>query len=938
MIHFSTELRHFDTKIACKELVNGIPKETTYNVLAEKIDSIAIHMYKTHGTRQHIALLGENNSTWIAHCLGIYSSYNIAVSLDPSKDTQDAIDLMNFTEVSNLYISQKQFDERKVQLSSLSHIRIHIMEETPTYMESDVLAAKIEELHKSIRFNENELAHITFTSGTTSTPKGVMHSYASLTSTFRKRNPELNTKEKVMMSISPFHHIYGLVSNILGALYDGKVLCLAGKAEDFIPSISLFEPDYLTIVPSILNKFALIIRKQGVEKFRKIIGKNLTTIGVGGASSAINDLKTILDAGITIYTAYGSTETASSIIRGILRPGDKNIDEIIGSLGNKIHSIGTEVRINEKGECLIKGPSVMLGYYKNEEDTRNFLVDGWFNTQDIVSKEENGYYRCIGRSKNLIILANAENVSPEEIEQKLHAKNPLIDQVLIYEHNKMICSAFYAPELSLEDLETIVEEYNKNIPGYARIAEISQRPKKMPTTAKGTIRKEEVITMILSENKNLSDKHFSADEEAVYRIISSHVELEGVKPDTNIFNYGIDSLTALEIANDLKINIETLYRLPTIQKLAKINDLTAPESSYNHELYYNELNKQKPTTRRRTILITGTTGFLGSYILRELSAEVSLRIVCLVRSEEKQKNVYNRYFGVDIPKNVRIITGDITDKFLGLGFGEYSSLISEIDEVIHAAADVHHAGNFEKSYKTNVVGTQNIVELCKSAKAILHHISTYSISGIGVTKIEPIKTEFEETDFWIGQHYKDNVYVHTKYEAEKAVLQMRADGFQSNIYRVGSIAWDKDGRFQINSEENGLLGRLKGFFECKTYAGETKESYFDITPVDDTAKAICTLFFSKNVNMTYHIFNPNFVTYQKIADLMNIDVKKTTIGEFNKIEDKSKNIRTLKFYTNLSVESASVKLSAEKTSKTLEKYGFKWNDITADYISKHIAV
>jgi len=935
MINFSNDIRKYGDSIAIRELIEG-----NINHLAYDIDKATIHIHSTHGERKHIAFLGENSSNWIILSSGAYASNNVVVSLDPSKESPQLIDLMKFADVTELYISRAQNELRKDHFSNLEGIGIHIMEDVVASLSLSIeeTQQRIQEIRKECVTNTNDLAHVMFTSGTTSEPKGVMHSYKSLTASFHYRNPQSQSQEKVAFSISPYHHIYGLVVSGLAFLYDGKTICINAKTEDFIQSIALFEPEYITIVPAILAKLALVCRKQGVEKLRSIVGTNLTKIGIGGANMSPDDVRTMLANGFNIQTGYGATETAGAVLVSILSSGEECTEEAIGALGNKITPIGTEIKINEIGECLIKGPSIMMGYYKNEEATRKVLNDGWFNSQDIVRVEESGYYRCIGRSKNVIILANAENIYPEEIETKFYKENPQIEQCIVFENSKKINIAIYAPQWSLEQAENVVAEYNKSIPGFARIAEVFMRPAPMPTTAKGTIRRDETVKTIASEKKSHSNAIFTPSEEAIYKVISSIAEVEGIKPDTNMFDFGIDSLTALEIAGDLKINIEKLYQYPTIQKLAKFCEEQKAEETYDNDDHFNELNKQVPTTRKRVVLITGTTGFLGSYILRQLSAENSIRIVCLVRSIEKQQKVYQQYFGAKLPENVRIITGDITDKFLGMGFTEYSSLITEVDEVIHAAADVHHTGSFDKLYRTNVLGTMNVIELCKNAKAVLHHISTYSVSGIGVTRIESEKTEFTERDFWIGQRYKENVYVHTKYEAEKAVLKMRAEGYQANIYRVGSIAWDNEGTFQVNAEENGLLCRLKGLLECRTYPGATKESYFDITPVDDTAKAICTLFFSKNVNMTYHIFNPHFLTYKRFAELMNIEVNRTTISEFNKVNDDSKNVRTLKFYTNMSAESASIKLSAQKTADTLAQYGFHWKEITKEYLEKQFTV
>lgn len=921
------------------ELKNGEITETTYSDFADRVDRLTIYLRDTHGERRHIALIGENSTVWVAFCLGIYASNNVTVSLDPSKESSDLIEIMKFADVTDLYISEKQASERGDDFATVSDcITLHIMEKTELELSySDEEIKNRISILRNCPFDNDAVGHIMFTSGTTSVPKGVMLSYSNLASGFRKKSERWKMKEKTVFSIAPYHHVYGLCINTLTFLYEGRTICINNKPENFISNIALYNPEYLTIVPAIAAKLALIIRKQGIEKFRSIAGSNLKSIAIGGASSSSDDVRTFVENGYTVHTGYGATEVGGCCLKLVIEPESIDMDTVFGTLGKYFYTEDTEIKLSETGECLIKGPTVMMGYYKNEKSTSEVLKDGWFNTQDIVRFEDSGYYRYIGRSKNVIILANAENVYPEEIENNFYKHHPEIKQCLVYENCKKINIAVYAPSVSKEQMDEFVAEYNKNVPGYARIAGIVMFEKEMPVTAKGTIRAEEVkkaaAEIASADNKS---GEFSGAEESVFNVINSLAEVDGIKRDTNIFDFGVDSLTALEIASSLNINIEDLYRYPTIARLAEITNSSSSADDYTGEECFNEISGQQSETRKRTVFITGTTGFLGSYILHEMSSESSINIICLVRSSKKLRYVYDQYFSIKLPENVRIVKGDITDKFLGLDFNTYASLVNEVDEVIHAAADVHHTGSFDRIYATNVTGTKNIIDFCKNANAVLHHISTYSVSGIGVTKIETTKQEFDENDFWIGQHYKENVYVHTKYEAEKEVLKMRQEGYQANIYRVGSIAWDNDGIFQINEEENGLLCRLKGFMECRTYPGLTKEIYFDITPVDDAAKAICILFFSKNVNMTYHIFNPHFITYQDFADLMNIKAKRTTIEEFNRVKDTSKNVRTLKFYSNLSADSSGIRLSSDKTSKILAQHNFKWKKIAPEYLLKHI--
>lgn len=138
--------------------------------------------------------------------------------------------------------------------------------------------------------------------------------------------------------------------------------------------------------------------------------------------------------------------------------------------------------------------------------------------------------------------------------------------------------------------------------------------------------------------------------------------------------------------------------------------------------------------------------------------------------------------------------------------------------VIHTAANVSHAGHYEDFERTNVTGTEQVIQFCRDAGAVLQHTSTASVSGSGTVEQTCHGAEFDEFCLNIGQKYTQNVYIHSKYEAKKAVLLARSQGLRANIFRIGNLTWRvSDGKFQINPGKNGFVERCKGLFKVKVY-------------------------------------------------------------------------------------------------------------------------
>lgn len=237
-------------------------------------------------------------------------------------------------------------------------------------------------------------------------------------------------------------------------------------------------PTSLSAVPVILESLTKILKNTHSPKEReKYIGSDLQTVTFGGASLKPEVGQFLLDSGLIVYMTYGMTEVGSIVTGGILDL------KHIRSVGKFCAHI--EHRFQD-GELLLGGPNVMKGYYKDPEATREKVIDGWLHTGDLGHCDGDGYYYITGRKKNLIILSNGENVSPEELEAKF-AECPAILECMVYSDGKGICADVYTDqkEISAE----YIKSYNSGVPMYRQVYKVNYIGKPLEKTGNGKIKR-----------------------------------------------------------------------------------------------------------------------------------------------------------------------------------------------------------------------------------------------------------------------------------------------------------------------------------------------------------------------------------------------------------------------------------------------------------------
>ena len=451
--------------------------------------------------KMHIAIIGKTSYEYITALTGALVSGNVFLPFAANITADEAIQLFEDGDVDALFYEDdfiSRADEIKKRYRKLKIcINMGDSDWFKDIYEKYSSESEYAELSE-IELDPNECAAIVYTSGTTGIRKGVMLSSANLIANVTYPEIELDSDD-VYLSVLPMHHIFCFSCDYFKPLLDGLTVCLNGDMANIGRNLAAFQPTTMRLVPMIcealIRKVAILqkrfpdLRKREVAE--KVFGKNIRWIAVGGAYLAPGLVAEYEKYGIMLRQGYGMTETSPKITTADFT--DLNKD----SSGKLIKSI-CDVRIID-GEIQVKGKSMMLGYYKKPEETAKvFTEDGYLKTGDLGRFSSDGTHLYVtGRIKNLIILSNGENVSPEELEKKFVDEKVIKEIIVSAENNRIVAEVFpdaeYAASAGIEDIRAYLEEKiaqaNRGEKTEREIAALIIRETPFPKTTTGKIKR-----------------------------------------------------------------------------------------------------------------------------------------------------------------------------------------------------------------------------------------------------------------------------------------------------------------------------------------------------------------------------------------------------------------------------------------------------------------
>lgn len=531
-------------------------KEITYNEFKNDIDGLGTALINLGLKDKRIAVIGNNRYEWAVSYLSITNGTGVVVPLDKALPNNEIENLIMRSEVEAIiYASKYEGIMEELKNKRNTNLKYFISMDLQENKNGVISLNKLiengkEQIEKGDRkfldakINSGVMGIMLFTSGTTSQSKAVMLSHKNIVNDLMYISSVLYIDENDrFLSFLPLHHTFECTAGFLFPISRGSSIAFCDGIRHIANNIKEYEITIMVSVPILyenmckkimksiesqgklktvnfgmkisdgLLKVGIDIRNKLFKQIHENLGSKLRLLVAGGAALDPETEKIFNGLGITMYQGYGLTET-SPVIAVEDDKYRKN-----GSIGKALP--GLEVKIKDEndegiGELLVKGPTVMLGYYQNEEATKEIIDEsGWLNTGDLAKIDKEGFIFITGRKKYVIVLKNGKNVYPEELEILIN-KIAGVTESFVYGkkeadgdykvsakivYDKDIVKDIYGIEGNKDIKEKLwqeVKRINKTMPTYKYIKEISITDEELiKTTTKKIKRHEEMkkITM-----------------------------------------------------------------------------------------------------------------------------------------------------------------------------------------------------------------------------------------------------------------------------------------------------------------------------------------------------------------------------------------------------------------------------------------------------------
>jgi len=762
------------------------------------------------------------------------------------------------------------------------------------------------------------LAYLIYTSGSTGLPKGVMmehHNLANFTyphpdnvytyelaTNYEKENYKVLTTATVAFDL--FLH------EAICALLNGVPIVFADDDEykDPMKTVELIrkhDANVYSCTPSRLLQYLEIEEIKDV-----MLSFKMYTIAGEPFPKRLYDML-LEKSNAKIFNVYGPTETTISCNTVELTGDEITVGKALFNVHEEIMDYDSNpLPPNVIGELYIAGCGVSRAYLNRPEKNREAYTTindvRFYKSGDYAKRAEDGNILIYGRLDNQIKLRGLR-IEIGEIESAMSKYEAIKDVAVVVrsiKNNQHLCAYFTVHDEYLDshrkdnefsiDIDDLKQSLSEKLT-YYMVPTVYMQLDEMPQTLNGKTdlknlpEPELITTYVAPEN----------DVEAFFaNTFADILDLDRVSVTDNFFEIGGTSLLVTKITmaalnRNYDVHYGDVFKNPTPRQLADFvyngSSITAKkESKYDYKqinelLSKNTLNSLingKMADNLGDILLTGSTGFLGIHVLKELIETEKGNIYCFVRSrgtlsgEDRLKSLLFFYFSEDYSelfgKQIHIVEADITS------FSDFEKMIPyNIDTIVNCAANVKHFSSGTDIEDINLGGVINGLKFAKIKQCKYVQVSTYSVAGLSIDNFPPEDVIYSENDLYVGQSL-DNAYLNSKFLAERAILEAAVDNnLDVKIMRVGNLmARSSDSEFQINFESNGFINRLKSFVNIGKMSYEKLSHPVEFSPIDITAKSIVSLARTPKECAVFHPYNNHSVTFADVMEIIrDLDLK-----------------------------------------------------------------
>lgn len=501
MIDSSVKLYGDKAAFLVKGKNGGNYSTITYKQFKQDLDALGTALIDLGLKGKKVAIIGENRYEWALSYLAVVNGTGIVVPIDKELPQNEIENLLRRSEADAIIFSQTVSSHVTNIAQNNKDVNYFINmdaeEDDDNIISFRKLLARgkqlLEEENRSFIdavIDEKAMNILLFTSATTDTAKAVMLSHENICSNLMAMSTMIYIDPSdIFLSVLPLHHTYECTCGFLCALYRGAAIAYCEGLRHIQKNLQESKATVMLAVPLIYEaiykriwdqarknnmegklklaiKLSNLLRKFGINITRKLFaaiydnfGGNIRLFISGAAAIDPHVAKGFRDFGLIFAQGYGLTECSPIVAL------NRDVDFKDDAAGLPLP--GSEVRIANPnsegiGEIIIKGKGVMLGYYKDEEATRNSIKDGWFYTGDLGYIDKDGFVHITGRKKHVIVTKNGKNIYPEEIETLLN-RSPYIKESMVYGKNDDIHGEVVVSAVIVPDMEKVQEDFNRTL-------------------------------------------------------------------------------------------------------------------------------------------------------------------------------------------------------------------------------------------------------------------------------------------------------------------------------------------------------------------------------------------------------------------------------------------------------------------------------------------
>jgi len=865
---------------------------------------------------EHVPVFMDRSPSMVIALLGVMKCGGVYTPVDPSYPTERVTHILKDTKASLMLVNTASY----VKMSSTWSVDVINIEQMPTAEEPE-----------SWRFLTRETAYTIYTSGSTGTPKGTLLGHnGAVNMALAMRNVFHLTETSIIGQFVSFSFDPS-IADVFACVAGGSRLHFFSAEERLDPErfASCVKNNAITHLVSLPAAFFNEIATSKDETQHLNIN-DLHSIGIGGEALPVHSIvsyQAVHRNNTRLVNLYGPTEcTVTTTVFEIedIVSADTTSIPIGYPLPNYMLTIvdkwGAVCPVGHAGELLVASPGLAKGYLNDPVKTHQSFVHvscngeriRFYKTGDLAMLTAEGYVEHLGR-KDWQVKIRGHRVEIGEIEHVL-LSHPSVRQTHVLpvgkSNDKSLVSFCILNDGYLPAEDALMGHLRDALPSYMvpnRMIFLTE----FPLSPTGKVDRKKLESMATVKKQDAREIVMARDEteRTIIKSWSRVLENNRISVHDDFFAIlGGHSLKVIESITELRseypfLKIQDFFNNPTVAGLASYikgevqnlrlstHDTLLSDSPSNNMILdeYPRVLADRATTQstKESTLLTGATGFLGVFLLRELLVNTEDKILCLVRdgNEERLTATLEAFFG-PLPQShaerVEVIAGDLSKPALGLSNAQQILIQERVGTILHCAANVNHFGHSQDFQHVNVESTRFLLGIAERCGASFHYISTMSVvEELSLQGLDILSTS--KISHW--DLPKNSPYSYSKLESEKLVEDAVNRGVDASIYRMGNlVGTSHDGTFQTNIDSNAFYRMLKAAILLKA----TPKAHWavDLTPVDFASRAVITLVKTSGMlNRVHHVCNPKSMVYSDLIDAirsMGYDVEEMEPAQYQR--------------------------------------------------------